>query len=341
MVWLKGKAQVRVQEIKLFPEADDARVVLQAPSDFRKRLWLTLRGGEDGAECFELVHEPDRDRTPYGDLVACGRMPDGMKHARSLIGQAEAFSTRWGVPLLPPGFFQTWVFREIYCFPLDEFRRMARLVSALDLLLEARFVNRKGALWHVLTSLAEMPRAAIIPWDGKWPQPGVLRGGTSRVWQYQTPATPLPTAAWLPEFTVQFSSSHIPAAYLRDPYNPIRLLPYRLGKLRPSLVLGPPLRSLPEMQEYCDRIRLGVKAYVVSQSQQASPWSFILEEWVQRYDRRNGTAYCCYTDGENRPCGSPLPLSAPSNRRYCDEHREERARQHKRATAEKRRGRSR
>ncbi len=250
MIWLKGKAPVRVQEVKVVQEAGDSRFLLQAPTDFRNRLWLTLRGGEEGAECVDLVHEPQPFQTPYVDLAAYGRRPDHAAHLRPLIGEAEGFGTRWGLPMLPPGSFQKWAFWEIYCFPLGEFRRMACLVSALDLLLNARYADREGTLLKALTKVAGMPQDRIIPWGGDWAQPEVLRGGKSRVWYFQTASGPMLTATWKPDLTVQFTASDIPEAFQRDPYNPMRLLPYRLGTLQSPLVFEPPLRSLPEMQEY-------------------------------------------------------------------------------------------
>jgi hypothetical protein len=326
MLWLRGV--VRVEELVWSEREGPAH--LQRPRRTGGDHWLTLDCADGRTEFYELSPEPDPERGPYRELTALADRPDSTARRQWVRAQAEAFGTRWGLPLLPA----LWEHdsrvapRPIYVFPAAEFWRMATLTAALSRMLAVQHRGHAQQRRELLEILARVSPEALIPWGGEWQPPMLLRATRQPLVRYQLSDRPFPVMEFDPAHLEEFGGTRLPRAFDIDPFWALR----RLARgLRVRLPSSAPMRP----QQAFDWVAQGVGRYAALHPE--SLWSFILLDWLQRYLRRGGAPYCQYVSPEGETCAEPLPPSAPTNRRYCERHQAIRQAERKRDWARQQR----
>ena len=335
MMWLRGPAEA--QQLQVWPESKDREegVLIQAPTNLRGEVWLTLDCRAKGVDWYELRHSPDSDRGPLSHLVKV-RDPEARLKPAQFVRRAESFATQWGLPLLPDGWHDSVRVppRPIYCYPLVELWRAAILADTLGRMLVARWGGEAGALHSWVASVKAIRKTDLLPLIGKWGKAISVRGRQSVAVLYELAEHQMPLIDWPPEYLMQPVPSHVPTALEVDPFLPLRCINQDPAKSISD-------QSLVFLRAACDWVATGIKVYV--HKHPMSLLAFMLEEWAHQYTRRGGQAYCSHISESGAECGRPLPSYAPTNRKYCDAHRKSRRRKRKRewAATHRRRDRSR
>lgn len=321
MLWLRGK--VEVQELLVSPGEAEAQETAQLrPLRVRPTgHWLTLDCAPGSVGYFDLRHQANPELGVFRGLCRLGGLAAAGLASKQLIAHAKSFSSTWGLPHLP----HRWEYesrvkpRPVYCYPLAELCRMARLCCALSDLLRARFPPSKTRLLDAISGMHAVPVQELVPWGGHWLPRVALRqwGREAFVERFAVARGPMPPIIWRSGHFLQPIPSHIPEVFKQDPFWLVRWLAHD-----PDRVSGKDSRR--GLAEIANRVALGVAVHVDRAPE--SLWSFVLEEWLQMYLRGGGTPYCQYVGPDGQPCAEPLP-EKPANRRLCDEHRKVRRRE--------------
>jgi hypothetical protein len=332
MLWLRGPA--KIQELLFLPGTKEGarQAILQPPKRLDQELWLTLDCGAGGVDYYDVRNYEDPQHSVYYQLLRL-RGDDGSRtDPPGLIGAVERFATEWGIPLLP----ELWEYecrvapRPVYCFPLAELGRMLTFASVLEQLRQARYPDNDRKLMAVIDRLQKIPLARLLPLGGEWRPPVPLRGAKRRAELFELREQPFPAMPWTEEFRNVPVPGNLPRAYDQDPFWVLRWL-----HRDPKWLVEKANLQNPRMM--VASVAAGVDHY--SYLNRDSLWSFILSEWVHRYFRRNGVAFCRYVSPEGERCNHQLPVDAPTHRQFCDLHRRVRARERTRDHRARKKGR--